>query len=101
LSIRLIVPFVQIGARPFEKTSTTLPRRQLGQIDEYAQTHGENRSGFHSEAACAAARRKCVPGASRLSGNARCQRQNDTGNVTPLAAALLRNRPIPGKSAAG
>ena len=40
-----------------EKINITLPRRLLAQIDEYAQTHGESRSGFLAEAARAAMRR--------------------------------------------
>jgi predicted RNase H-like HicB family nuclease len=40
-----------------EKINITLPRRLLAQIDEYAQAHGESRSGFLAEAARAAMRR--------------------------------------------
>jgi len=40
-----------------EKINITLPRRLLTQIDEYAQSHGESRSGFLAEAARAAMRR--------------------------------------------
>lgn len=40
-----------------EKLNITLPRRLLAQIDEYAQAHGESRSGFLAEAARAAMRR--------------------------------------------
>jgi predicted RNase H-like HicB family nuclease/predicted RNA binding protein YcfA (HicA-like mRNA interferase family) len=40
-----------------EKINITLPRRLLVQIDEYAQAHGESRSGFLAEAARAAMRR--------------------------------------------
>jgi metal-responsive CopG/Arc/MetJ family transcriptional regulator len=57
LAIGVIVFFVQISARPFEKMNITLPRRLLAQIDEYAQTHGERRSGFLAEAARASMRR--------------------------------------------
>jgi predicted RNase H-like HicB family nuclease len=40
-----------------EKINITLPRRLLTQIDQYAQAHGESRSGFLAEAARVAMRR--------------------------------------------